>query len=697
MPIVSLSINGKPLSIETGTLARQASGAVVVRYGDTIVLVTAAQSNQPREGVDFFPLTVDFEEKMWAAGKIPGSRFIKREGRPTEKAVVTCRRIDRPIRPLFPPGSRREVQVIATVLSADPWNLPDIPAMMGASAALTISAIPFAGPIAAVRVAHVNGQFVLNPTYQDVDAADLDLVIAGTEKEIMMIEADARQVAEAEVLKAVEAAQPALASLIEMQHELGRLAGREKLPVAASDPDPALGAALEPFAEQVRQAMLHPDKVQRESATQEIENEISQALQPSFPEREQELVHAIHRFVEAVFERLVLEENKRPDGRALDEIRQVSCHVALLPQTHGSALFSRGQTQVLSTVTLGGVGEAQILDTMTAEEETKRFIHHYNFPPFSVGEVKPLRGPGRREIGHSILVERALLPLVPDESVFPYTIRVVSEVLESNGSSSMASVCAGSLALMDAGVPMSAAAAGISIGMVRDGDRRALLTDIQGIEDFAGGMDLKVAGTRKGITAIQLDVKDRGIDLGILAEGLERARAARHAILDEMDKSLSSPRPELAPHAPRVFTIVIHPDKIGDLIGPGGKVIKKLEADFSVRIDIEQDGRVFVAAADQKTGEQAMKTIEDLTRELRIGETYVGKVVRITPFGAFVELTPGRDGLLHISQIAPERIERVEDVLNMGDEVMVKILEIDPAGKVRLTRKGLLDSGPSRK
>jgi polyribonucleotide nucleotidyltransferase len=697
MPIVSLSINGKPLSIETGTLARQASGAVVVRYGDTIVLVTAAQSNQPREGVDFFPLTVDFEEKMWAAGKIPGSRFIKREGRPTENAIATCRRIDRPIRPLFPPGSRREVQVIATVLSADPWNLPDIPAMIGASAALTISAIPFAGPIAAVRVARVNGQFVLNPTYQDVDAADLDVVIAGTEKEILMIEADARQVAEADVLKAVEAAKPALASLIEIQHELARSAGREKLPVAASDPDPALGAALEPFAHQVRQAMLHPDKVQRESATQEIENEILQALQPSFPEREQELVHAIHGFVEAVFERLVLEESKRPDGRALDEIRQVSCHVALLPQTHGSALFSRGQTQVLSTITLGGVGEAQILDTMTAEEETKRFIHHYNFPPFSVGEVKPLRGPGRREIGHSILVERALLPLVPDENAFPYTIRVVSEVLESNGSSSMASVCASSLALMDAGVPMSAAAAGISIGMVRDGDRRALLTDIQGIEDFSGDMDLKVAGTRKGITAIQLDVKDKGIDLEILAEGLERARAARHAILDEMDNSLSSPRPELAPHAPRVFTIVIHPDKIGDLIGPGGKVIKKLEADFSVRIDIEQDGRVFVAAADQKTGEQAMKTIEDLTRELRIGETYVGKVVRITTFGAFVELTPGRDGLLHISQIAPERIERVEDVLKMGDEVMVKILEIDPAGKVRLTRKGVIDSGPSRK
>jgi len=696
MPVVSWNVNEKSLSIETGTLARQASGSAVVRFGDTIVLATATHSAQPREGADFFPLTVDFEEKMWAAGKIPGSRFIKREGRPSENAIVTCRRIDRPLRPLFPPGFRHEVQVITTVLSADPWNLPDIPAMIAASAALTLSAIPFAGPIAAVRVARLDGQFVLNPTYQDLDRAELDLVVVGTAREILMIEAEGRQVSEADVLEAVEFGRQSFQPLIDIQHELARSQPREKLP-AAEESDADLGDALEPFADQVRQALINPDKLKRESATQDSAQEIVQALLPRFPDREQALSLAVERFIESVFHRLVLDENKRPDGRALDEVRPVSCHVALLPQTHGSALFSRGQTQVLSTVTLGGMGEAQIIDTMTPEEQTKRFIHHYNFPPFSVGEVRPLRGPGRREIGHSALVEKALLPLVPDETEFPYTIRVVSEVLESNGSSSMASVCASSLALMDAGVPMKAAAAGISVGLVREGDHFALLTDIQGIEDFSGGMDLKVAGTRNGVTAIQLDVKEHGIDLEILRQGLDRARAARLSILDEMDKSLSAPRPELAAHAPRVFTLVIHPDKIGALIGPGGKVIKKLEADFSVRIDIEQDGRVFVAAPDQKSGEEAVKTIEDLTRELRIGETYVGKVVRITSFGAFVEIAPGRDGLLHISQIAPERIERVEDVLSMGDEVLVKILDIDPAGKVRLTRKGATESRPSHK
>ena len=696
MPVVSWNVNEKSLSIETGTLARQASGSAVVRFGDTIVLATATHSAQPREGADFFPLTVDFEEKMWAAGKIPGSRFIKREGRPSENAIVTCRRIDRPLRPLFPPGFRHEVQVITTVLSADPWNLPDIPAMIAASAALTLSAIPFAGPIAAVRVARLDGQFILNPTYQDLDRAELDLVVVGTARKILMIEANGRQVSEADVLEAVEFGRQSFQPLIDIQHELARSQPREKL-ATAEESDADLGDALEPFADQVRQALVNPDKLKRESATQDSAQEIVQALLPRFPEREQALSLAVERFIESVFHRLVLGENKRPDGRALDEVRPVSCHVALLPQTHGSALFSRGQTQVLSTVTLGGMGEAQIIDTMTPEEQTKRFIHHYNFPPFSVGEVRPLRGPGRREIGHSALVEKALLPLVPDETEFPYTIRVVSEVLESNGSSSMASVCASSLALMDAGVPMKAAAAGISIGLVREGDHFALLTDIQGIEDFSGGMDLKVAGTRNGVTAIQLDVKEHGIDLEILRQGLERARAARLSILDEMDKSLSAPRPELAPHAPRVFTLVIHPDKIGAVIGPGGKVIKKLEADFSVRIDIEQDGRVFVAAADQKSGEEAVKTIEDLTRELRIGETYVGKVVRITSFGAFVEIAPGRDGLLHISQIAPERIERVEDVLSMGDEVLVKILDIDPAGKVRLTRKGAIEPRPSQK
>jgi len=693
MAVVSWNFSGKPLSIETGTLAKQASGSAVVRFGDTIVLATATVSPGPREGVDFFPLVVDFEEKMYAAGKIPGSRFIKREGRPSDNAIATCRRIDRPLRPLFPRSFRNEVQVIITVLSADPWNPPDVPGLVGASAAVALSAVPFNGPLGAVRVGRVNGEFVLNPTHQDLETSDLDIVVAGTREGVLMVEAAASEVPEPVMAQAIEFGQSHLLPLIEIQEKLAEEAGKPKMEVPEKPADPEIKSAVDAFAGQIEEVLTSPDKLARESATSEIAQGIVQKLLPQFPEREAELKSAVEALIESVFRGLVLDQGRRVDGRAVDELRPLDCHAALLPQTHGSALFSRGQTQVLSIVTLGGMGEAQIVNTLTPEEETKRFMHHYYFPPFSVGEVRPMRGPSRRDIGHGTLVENSLLPLIPDENSFPYTIRVVSEVLESNGSSSMASVCASSLSLMDAGVPLKAAAAGVSIGMVTDGQRRVLLTDIQGIEDFSGNMDAKVAGTRNGVTGIQLDVKCAGVPLEVISQALERARDARMRILDAMDATLSAPRPELAPHAPRVFALEIHPDKIGDLIGPGGKVVKKIEADFGVRVDIEQDGRVFVAATDKANGEAAVKIIESITREVRVGETYVGKVVRITTFGAFVEIAPGKDGLLHISEIAPHHLKRVEDVLRVGDEVMVKVIQIDPAGKVRLSRKSLIEQG----
>ena len=693
MAVVSWNFSGKSLSIETGTLAKQASGSAVVRFGDTIVLATATVSPGPREGVDFFPLVVDFEEKMYAAGKIPGSRFIKREGRPSDNAIATCRRIDRPLRPLFPRSFRNEVQVIITVLSADPWNPPDVPGLVGASAAVALSAVPFNGPLGAVRVGRVNGEFIVNPTHQDLETSDLDIVVAGTREGVLMVEAAASEVPEPVMAQAIEFGQAYLLPLIEIQEKLAEEAGKPKMEVPEKPADPEIKSAVDAFAGQIEEVLTSPDKLARESATSEIAQGIVQQLLPQFPEREAELKSAVEALIESVFRSLVLDQGRRVDGRAVDELRPLDCHVALLPQTHGSALFSRGQTQVLSIVTLGGMGEAQIVNTLTPEEETKRFMHHYYFPPFSVGEVRPMRGPSRRDIGHGTLVENSLLPLIPDENSFPYTIRVVSEVLESNGSSSMASVCASSLSLMDAGVPMKAGAAGVSIGMVTDGQRRVLLTDIQGIEDFSGNMDAKVAGTRNGVTGIQLDVKCAGVPLEVISQALERARDARMRILDAMDATLSAPRPELAPHAPRVFALEIHPDKIGDLIGPGGKVVKKIEADFGVRVDIEQDGRVFVAATDKANGEAAVKTIESITREVRVGETYVGKVVRITTFGAFVEIAPGKDGLLHISEIAPHHLKRVEDVLRVGDEVMVKVIQIDPAGKVRLSRKSLLEQG----
>ena len=691
MAVVTVAPGGREMSLESGSLARQASGAVVVRQGDSIVLATAVCSDQVRQGIDFFPLTCDYEEKLYAAGRIPGSRFIKREGRPSEQAIVTARRIDRPLRPLFPKHMRNETQIIVTVFSADSENIPDILGMVGASAALTISDVPFDGPVGAVRIARVDEQFVINPTYQERAQADLQLVVAGTRDGVVMVEGSGQQVSEEVVAAAIERAHQAILEVIEAQERLRAEIGVPKRELVAPLSDD-IAAALAPYAAQVREAIQSPDKKGRERAMAEASMAVVKAVLEQFPDRYAEVSTQVDNLIRQELRKLVLDDGRRSDGRLPDEVRSLESHAGLLPRAHGSALFTRGQTQVLSVVTLGGTGEEQIVDALP-EESTKRFMHHYNFPPFSVGEARPLRGPARRDIGHGNLVERAIEAVLPAESDFPYTIRVVSEVLESNGSSSMASACATSLALMDAGVPIAAPVAGVSIGMVSDDSRRALLTDIQGVEDFNGDMDFKIAGTRQGVTAVQMDVKRGGLSHEVLLSALAQARQARLQILDHMATTLAAPRPDLAPHAPRIFVIEIHPDKIGAIIGPGGKIIKKIEADFNVKVDIEQDGRVFIAATDGAGGAGALKVIEDLTRDIKIGETYVGKVVRTTPFGAFVELMPGRDGLIHISQLAREHVDRVEDVVNVGDEVMVKVIDIDPQGKVRLTRKGLLAGG----
>ncbi len=689
--VESCDLGGRPISIETGTLAKQADGSVCVRMGDTIVLVAVSMA-KPREGVDFFPLLVDFEEKMYAAGKIPGVRYIRREGRPSEGAILSARRIDRSIRPLFPKGFKNDIQIVATVLSADMENAADILAMVGASAALAVSSVPFLGPIGAVRVGRGDGGYIVNPTYAERDTSDLDLIVAVAPDGLIMLEGMADQLPESTLVEAIEFALPFAQETLEMQRRLASAAGKQKIEFAPLKVADDIKAAVARFSATIRSEIQNPDKKAREAATADIIEQLHAELAETFPERLGEIRAALEDQTDAELRGLILDEGKRPDGRGLEDVRPLSCEVGLLPRAHGSALFTRGQTQVMSVITLGGVGDEQLIDDLGVVE-SKRFMHHYNFPPYSVGEVRPMRGPSRRDLGHGSLVEHALLPLLPDEEAFPYTVRVVSEVLESNGSSSMASVCGSSLALMDAGIPIRAAVAGISIGMVSDGDRRELLTDIQGVEDFGGDMDFKIAGTRDGITAVQLDTKLTGLTMSTVKDALAQAKRARNHILDKMDVSLSAPRSELAPHAPRVFTLEIDPEKIGEVIGPGGKMIRKLEADFLCKIDIEQDGRVFIAAPDQSSGERALQAVQDLTREVQVGETYVGRVVRITPFGAFVELLPGRDGLLHISQIARERIERVEDVLHMGDSVEVKVIEIDPQGKVRLSRKELLPGG----
>lgn len=689
MHTYSMELGGRTLTLETGRLAKQASGAVFVKYGDTAVLATATGSAQPREGIDFFPLTCDYEERLYSVGKIPGG-FIKREGRPTEAATLSSRLMDRPIRPLFADGFRNDVQVVATVLSVDQDNPPDIVAMIGASVALTISDIPFEGPIGAVRVGYVNQQFVINPTVEQQEKSQLSLVVAGTMDAILMVEAGADEISEEVMLNAImfghEVIKQQIALINKIREEIGKPKREVPLYVVPADIDQAVRAYA---TDKLREAVQHADKVTREEQTSTVKAETVAHFSEIYPDNGKEVNNVLGKILKEIVRTLITKEGKRPDGRGVKEIRPITCDVGILPRTHGSAVFTRGQTQALTITTLGPASEEQILDGLGIEE-SKRYMHHYNFPPYSVGEARPMRGPGRREIGHGALAERALVPMIPSEADFPYTIRLVSEILESNGSSSMASVCGSTLSLMDAGVPIKAPVAGAAMGLVKDGDDFAILSDIQGIEDALGDMDFKVAGTTNGITAIQMDIKIKGLNKEILAAALAQARESRLFILDKMLAVLDKPREDLSPYAPRIITMQIDPDKIRDVIGPGGKTIKKIIEDTGVSIDIEDDGRVFIAAVDKNAGQKAMQIIESLTRDVEVGRIYLGKVTRLMNFGAFVEILPGKEGLVHISQLARERVAKVEDVVKPGDEVIVKVTEIDRQGRINLSRKDAL-------
>lgn len=685
---VELDLGGRTLRIETGRVAKQADGSVLVYLGDTVVLATATMSDEVREGIDFFPLICDYEERKYAVGKIPGG-FVKRGGRPSEKAILTSRLIDRPLRPLFPEGMRNEVQVIAMPLSAENENPPDVLAMLASSAALTISRIPFEGPIGAVRIARINGEFVVNPSWEQIETAELSLVLAGIRGRVLTVDVEAREVSESVILEAIDHGMVHVERLIEAQEELARKVGVEKAEVELHKvPDDILEAVRSRAGADILAAIRSIEKQQRKEGIADIIDR----LLPEFPERETEVAEAVEKISKEEVRRLILEEGVRADGRLPDEIRPISCEVGLLPRVHGSGLFTRGQTQILTTVTLGSLEDAQIVDSLE-EDGVKRYMHFYNFPPFSVGETRPLRGPGRREVGHGALAEKALAPVIPSQDEFPYALLLTSEVLESNGSTSMGSVCGSTLALMDAGVKIKAPVAGAAMGLMTDGEKYVVLSDIRDMEDFYGDMDFKVAGSAEGVTAIQLDTKIKGIPTAILGDALEQARKARLHILNKMLETISEPRAELSPYAPRVIIIEIHPDKIGEVIGPGGKVIKKIEAETGASLSIEQDGRVFITASDKAGGEKALKIVEDITREVKIGETYVGHVTRIMAFGAFVEILPGREGLVHISQLSPKRVERVEDVVKVGDEVIVRVTEITPQGKINLTRKGVPQPG----
>ena len=686
---VEIEIEGRQFSLEAGRVARQTDGAVSVRYGDTVVLVTAVATRHPREGIDFLPLTVDYQERAYAAGMIPGG-FFKREGQPRDQEKITARLIDRPIRPLFPKGFRRDVQIIATVLSADQENDPDVLALVGASAALTISSIPFLGPIGAVRVGRVGGQLVANPTYKQIEESDLDLVIAGTRDAVMMVEASAKEVSEETILAAIGFGQNAVAAMVRMQEALAASVGQLKIPFTSPTVDPALLERIAALArEPIRALATLPEKEAQQARREQIREETLRAFSGEPVEIQFQVKEILEKIERDEMRRLVLEERIRTDGRRLEEVRPITCDTGVLPRTHGSALFTRGGTQALVTTTLGTSDDVQRFDGIEGEG-FKRFTLHYNFPPFSVGEVRFLRAPGRREIGHGALAERAMLSVLPSREEFPYTVRIVSEILESNGSSSMASVCGATLALMDAGVPIKSAVGGVAMGLVTEEGRSAILTDIMGLEDHLGDMDFKVAGTRAGITALQMDMKVQGVTATLMAEALEQARHGRMHVLDEMEKTLAQPRPNISIYAPRLITMKVPVDKIREVIGPGGKVIRGIIVETGCKIDISDDGTVEIASRDEAAAEKALNIINRIVEVPEVGRIYQGKVKRIVEFGAFVEILPGTDGLLHISQIAEHRIQRVQDVLSEGDEVSVKVIEIDPSGKIRVSRKEVL-------
>lgn len=688
--VFSIDWAGRPLTVEIGELAKQANGAVLVRYGDTVVLSTATASKEPKS-VDFFPLTVNYEERLYAVGKIPGG-FIKREGRPSEKAILASRLIDRPIRPLFAEGFRNEVQVVSMVMSVDQDCSPEMAAMFGSSLALTISDIPFEGPIAGVTVGRVNGEFVINPSVAQMEQSDMHLVVAGTKDAINMVEAGANEVPEEIMLEAIMFGHEEIKRLIAFQEDVAAKVGKEKMEVVLYELDAQLEAEIRARVEgEVKRAVQVPEKLAREAAIEQLKAEVVAAYEDQEVDEEtiKQVKEILHKLVKEEVRRLITEEKVRPDGRKVDEIRPLSSAIGLLPRTHGSGLFTRGQTQALSVCTLGALGDVQILDGLGIEE-TKRFMHHYNFPPFSVGETGAMRGPGRREIGHGALGERALEPVIPSEKEFPYTIRLVSEVLESNGSTSQASICASTLAMMDAGVPIKAPVAGIAMGLVKSGEHYTILTDIQGMEDHLGDMDFKVAGTEKGVTALQMDIKIKGLSREILEEALQQARKGRLEILKHMMQTISEPRKELSKYAPKILTMQINPDKIRDVIGPSGKQINKIIEETGVKIDIEQDGTIFISSVNEEMNQKAKKIIEDIVREVEVGQVYLGKVKRIEKFGAFVELFSGKDGLVHISELAEERVGKVEDVVSIGDEILVKVTEIDKQGRVNLSRKAVL-------
>jgi len=687
----SMEFAGRQLRFEFGRYAEQASGSALVRYGDTAVMVSVTVSDQAREGVDFFPLSVDYEEKLYSVGKIPGG-FIKREGRPTEKAVLTCRLIDRPLRPLFNKGMRNDVQVVATSLSVDTDNPPEIPAMLGSSLVLAVSEIPWSGPTGSVMVGRVNKQLILNPNEHQRGLSDLNLIVSGTKDAIMMVEAGAGELSEDVMLDAIMFAHEAIKELVGFQEKIIAEIGKPKkeFPLVTTGDD--IRQAVRDYAmDKVQWVFSTYERAERQAREEQVKAEVAAHFAESFIGRAGEVGDALYELNKEVMRRKILDEGIRPDGRKETDVRQIWCEVGILPRAHGSAVFTRGQTQALTVTTLGSLRDAQMLDGLS-NEDTKRYIHHYNMPPYATGEAGRMRSPGRREIGHGALAERALEPVIPTETEFPYALRLVSEILSSNGSSSMASVCGSTLSLMDAGVMIKAPVAGVAMGLIKDegSSKVSVLTDIQGLEDFLGDMDFKVAGTMNGITAIQMDIKIKGIDKPILKRALEQALTGRLHILKIMLETLSEPRKQLSKYAPKIITFFINPDKIREVIGPGGKMINKIIADTGVKIDIEDDGRVAIATPDEEAAAKARRIIEGIAKDVQVGEVYEGKVVRIlSTMGAFIELLPGKDGLLHISKMANERVEKVEDVLSIGDMVEVKVTEIDSQGRVNLIRNDM--------
>lgn len=691
----SMSLAGRELSIETGHLAKQASGAVLVRYGDTVVLVTATTSKEPREGVDFFPLTVDYEEKMYAVGKIPGG-FLRREGRATEAATLSARLIDRPIRPLFPKGYRCDVQIVATVLSAEADNEPDMCAMIGASAALHLSSAPFMGPIAGVSVGLIGDEFIINPTETQRAESRMHLSVAGTFDAIMMVEAGAKEVPEEQMLDAIMFGHEEIQRIVAMIEEfradaLAAGIAQNKIDVEPIELPEDIVADVEATAhDELKEALQIVNKQARDEAVSAVKDKAVEALIEKYPEQEEDLRAALEAMMKQIVRKLITLEHKRPDGRAITEVRPLTCEVDLLPRAHGSAVFTRGQTQIMSVTTLGSLRDNQLLDGIE-NVDSRRYLHHYNFPPYSVGETRPMRGPGRREIGHGALARRALEPVIPSEEEFPYTIRVVSEAIESNGSTSMGSVCGSTLSLMAAGVPIKKPVSGVAMGLIREGDEFVVLTDLQGLEDALGDMDFKVAGTKDGVTALQMDIKISGINRAILKQALAQAYDGRMFIMDAMLAAIPAPRTELSPYAPRALQMKIDVDKIKDVIGSGGKTIKKIIELTGVEIDVEETGVVHILSVDADAAARAQKMIEDIVREPEVGEIYEGPVVKIMDFGAFVNILPGKDGLVHISQLAKKRVNKVEDVVKVGDIVRVKLVEIDKQGRLNLSMKALLD------